>query len=426
MHNSLKRSVAQFIARQHLLNKEEKVVVALSGGADSVALLRLLLDLGYACEAAHCNFGLRGAESDRDETFVRLLCRQQKVPLYVTHFRTADEAARRHISIEMAARDLRYAWFEEIRQACGAQAIAVAHHRDDSAETFLLNLLRGTGINGLQGIRPHNGYIVRPLLCTDRQEIINYLQALGQDYVTDSTNLEDEYQRNKIRLHLLPLMQQIAPAAKENILKTAAHLADAALLYRRAIDEGCQRVWCDEGKALSIPALLHETAPTTLLFEMLHPLGFNESQTKDIILALTGQPGKRFCSAEWEIVKDRDKLLIERRGSLGKPILYMETRPYTPDFIIPHDKHIACIDADKVSHPLTLRLWQKGDTFVPFGMKGRKKVSDYLTNCKIPLTQKEKQWVLCSGDDIVWLVGERPDNRFRIDETTRNVLLIRI
>lgn len=421
----MKKKVATYIARQQLIEPGSKVLVALSGGADSVALLRILLSLGYVCEAAHCNFCLRGTESERDEDFVRQLCQEQTVPLHVIHFDTTGEASRKHISIEMAARELRYTWFEQVRQACGAAAIAVAHHRDDSAETFLLNLLRGTGINGLQGIRPRNGYIIRPLLCLNRQEIITYLATLKQNYVTDSTNLEDTYMRNKIRLHLLPLMQQITPAAKENLLKTAVHLTDAALLYQQAVNEGRKRILLDGGKAIDIKALLHEPAPNTLLFEVLHPLGFNESQIENIYRSLQSQPGKKFSTGKWTVIKDRDQLLIiEEQQKNTPPVLDIQTYDYTPDFNIPHDKHSAAFDTGKLLHPLSLRLWQQGDSFVPFGMKGTKKVSDYLTDRKFSLAQKEQQWVLCCGEDIIWLVGERSDNRFRVNDATQSITIV--
>ena len=421
----MKKKVATYIARQQLIEPGSKVLVALSGGADSVALLRILLSLGYVCEAAHCNFCLRGTESERDEDFVRQLCQEQTVPLHVIHFDTTGEASRKHISIEMAARELRYTWFEQVRQACGAAAIAVAHHRDDSAETFLLNLLRGTGINGLQGIRPRNGYIIRPLLCLNRQEIITYLATLKQNYVTDSTNLEDTYMRNKIRLHLLPLMQQITPAAKENLLKTAVHLTDAALLYQQAVNEGRKRILLDGGKAIDIKALLHEPAPNTLLFEVLHPLGFNESQIENIYRSLQSQPGKKFSTGKWTVIKDRDLLLIiEEQQKNIPPVLDIQTYDYTTDFNIPHDKHSAAFDTGKLLHPLSLRLWRQGDSFVPFGMKGTKKVSDYLTDRKFSLAQKEQQWVLCCGEDIIWLVGERSDNRFRVNDATQSITIV--
>ena len=295
--------------QEKLFTREDKILVTLSGGADSVALLRLLLAMGYTCEAAHCNFHLRGDESVRDEMFVRELCLQLEVPLHVQHFQTTEEAEKRHISIEMVARELRYAWFEQLRLQQGANVIAVAHHKDDSVETLLLNLIRGTGINGLLGIRPKNGNIVRPLLCLDRKEITEYLQEIGQSYVTDSTNLQDEYTRNKIRLNLLPLMQEINPSVKESLLRTSEHLNDAALLYKKGIEEGKQKVQTEQG--ILISALLQEPAPETLLFEILSPLGFNGAQIKDIFTSLNGQPGKIFLSREWRVIKDRELLLIE-------------------------------------------------------------------------------------------------------------------
>lgn len=417
-------TIKEYILQESLLKAQDKVLVALSGGADSVALLRLLLDLGYTCEAAHCNFHLRGEESNRDEAFVRQLCSQQNVKLHVTHFDTELEAAQRRISIEMAARELRYQWFEEIRLACGAAAIAVAHHRDDSVETFLLNLMRGTGINGLRGIRPKNGHIIRPLLCIWRHDIIAYLKRIGQSYVTDSTNLQDEYMRNKIRLNLLPLMESIHPSVQESILQTAHHLTEASLIYTQAVQEALQRIRKDGD--ICIGKLLEEPAPQTLLHEVLSPLGFNSAQIGDIFKALGRQSGKVFLSNSHQVVRDRELLLIERRATPQKPLLSYRTQPYTSDFQIPQSSHIACLDAQKVSQPLNLRLYRPGDYFIPFGMKGRKKVSDYLTDRKRSLFQKQKQWVLCSGEEIVWLVGERIDQRFCIGPNTRQVLMIEL
>lgn len=418
------RKVAQFIEREQLFKQEDKVLVALSGGADSVALLRILLSLGYTCEAAHCNFHLRGGESDRDERFVRQLCGKLKVRLHAVHFNTEQTAGERHISIEMAARELRYEWFEKVRKECGAAVIAVAHHRDDSVETVLLNLIRGTGINGLRGIRPKNNYVVRPLLCLSREEITRYLRDIGQDYVTDSTNLQDEYTRNKIRLNLLPMMQEINPSVKESIFTTAEHLNDAAIIYQKAMEEGEHRVKTAEG--ICIEALRKEASPETLLFEMLYPLGFNTSQISDIYRSVDGQPGKVFMSAAWRVVKDRQYLLIEPLKPITEPVLKIKELDFQPDFVIPRDKDTACFDADKLLRPLSLRLWQPGDTFVPFGMQGKKRVSDYLTDRKFSLLQKERQWVLCCGEDIIWLVGERPDNRFRIDKGTKKILTVSV
>lgn len=416
--------IKEYIQQEALLKAGDKVLVALSGGADSVALLRVLLELGYTCEAAHCNFHLRGEESNRDEAFVRQLCSQCKVILHVTDFDTQQEAARRRISIEMAARELRYQWFEEVRLSCRAAAIAVAHHRDDSVETFLLNLMRGTGIHGLRGIRPQNGHIIRPLLRVWRRDIVAYLDRIGQPYVTDSTNLQDEYMRNKIRLNLLPLMESIHPSVQESILQTSHHLAEASLIYTQAVQEALQRIRQEEG--ICIEKLLKEPAPQTLLHEALSPLGFNSTQISDIFRSLGSQSGKQFLSDSHQVVRDRKLLLIERRDARQKPHLACRTLPLTPGFQIPKSSHIACLDVHKVILPLTLRLYRPGDSFIPFGMKGRKKVSDYLTDRKRSLLQKQNQWVLCSGEEIVWLVGERIDQRFCIGPDTREILQVEI
>lgn len=407
-----------------LVKENNRVLVALSGGADSVALLRVLLQLQVECVAAHCNFRLRGEESDRDEAFVRNLCKELGVELQVVHFDTAQEARKRGISIEMAARELRYAWFEEVRQATGCEVIAVAHHRDDSVETMLLNLLRGTGINGLRGIRPQNGRVVRPLLEVSREEILQYLERMKQPYVTDSSNLQDEYTRNKIRLNLLPMMEEVNPAIKETLLQTARHLDQAATLYNIGIAEGKKRVM-KQGN-ICIEALLAEPAPEALLFELLHPLGFNAAQIAEVWKATSGQPGKRFYSEAWQVVKDRKLLLIAPREATALPSLHYEVVERTADFVIPRDSRVACLDAAKLKGELTLRKWQEGDCFVPLGMKGKKRVSDYLTDRKRSLLQKEQQCVLCCNNEIVWLVGERIDQRYRVTEATRSCLLVSV
>lgn len=426
----MERKVAQYIQSNALLPDHSCVVVALSGGADSVALLRVLLSLGYSCAAAHCNFHLRGEESDRDERFVRRLCNGLGVTCYVTHFDTVEYAHRKHVSIEMAARELRYAWFEELRVQCGAQGIAVAHHQDDSVETLLLNLLRGTGIRGLQGIRPRNGFIIRPMLGVARKDIEDYLHGLGQDYVTDSTNLHDDYTRNKIRLNLLPLMEEINPSARANLAKTALHLTAATALYTQAVNAAIVRTTTPEG--IRTDWLLKEAEASTILFEILYPLGFNAAQVSDVMSIIRqGQSGRQVLSATHRVVFDRHLLLIKALGEGLQPVdsldgLSMKYYPYDSLFVIPREKKTACLDADKLQHPLTVRRWRHGDTFVPFGMKGRKRVSDYLTDRKFTLLQKEKQQVLCCGDDIVWLIGERSDDRYRITSATKRVLVVEL
>ncbi|WP_307996567.1 tRNA lysidine(34) synthetase TilS [uncultured Bacteroides sp.] len=424
----IQQRIKQYIEKEDLFSSGSKILIALSGGADSVALLCILHAAGYPCEAAHCNFHLRGEESNRDEQFVRQLCKKYGIHLHTIDFDTTRYAAEKHISIEMAARELRYNWFEEIRNQCRADVVAVAHHQDDSVETILLNLIRGTGITGLLGIRPRNGVIVRPLLCINREEIMRYLQSIGQDYVTDSTNLEDEYTRNKIRLNLLPLMQNINPSVKNSLIETGNYLSDVATIYNRYIEEAKTRIATTEG--IRICELVKEPAPEALLFEILHPLGFNSAQIKDIVHSLHGQSGKQFSSKEWRVIKDREFLLLEKIQSEDKEELpfqiIKEEKEYTSDFQIPREKGTACFDADKLDGTISYRKWRTGDTFIPFGMKGKKKVSDYLTDRKFSISQKERQWVLCCGERIAWLIGERTDNRFRIDETTRRVVIYTI
>ena len=424
----IQQRIKQYIEKEDLFSSGSKILIALSGGADSVALLCILHAAGYPCEAAHCNFHLRGEESNRDEQFVRQLCKKYGIHLHTIDFDTTRYAAEKHISIEMAARELRYNWFEEIRNQCRADVVAVAHHQDDSVETILLNLIRGTGITGLLGIRPRNGVIVRPLLCINREEIMRYLQSIGQDYVTDSTNLEDEYTRNKIRLNLLPLMQTINPSVKNSLIETGNYLSDVATIYNRYIEEAKTRIATTEG--IRICELVKEPAPEALLFEILHPLGFNSAQIKDIANSLHGQSGKQFSSKEWRVIKDREFLLLEKIQSEDKEELpfqiIKEEKEYTSDFQIPRKKGTACFDADKLDGTISYRKWRTGDTFIPFGMKGKKKVSDYLTDRKFSISQKERQWVLCCGERIAWLIGERTDNRFRIDETTRRVVIYTI
>lgn len=416
------QKLTNFIEKHQLFGKNDKVLVALSGGADSVALLRMLLNEGYLCEAAHCNFHLRGEESDRDEEFVRTLCQELDVKLHINHFRTADIAAQRKISIEMAARDLRYEWFEQVRKEREAKVIAVAHHQDDNVETMLLNLLRGSGLQGLLGIRPKNGYIVRPLLTFSRQELLDYLKRLQQDYVTDSTNLQEDFTRNKIRLQLLPLMEEINPATRKHLLATAKHLEGVARIYEKEVEEAIKRVYSD-GK-IHIPSLQSEPSPEAVLYELLRDKGFNQHQLADILKATEGQSGKQFFSEKWMVLKDRDWLIINEVKEQQPPKLSYQEMIRDNHFHWTTDKHIAYLDADKIEDELYLRKWQEGDWFVPLGMKGKKLVSDYLTDRKFSRIAKEQQYVLCHQNDIVWLVGERIDQRYCITDGTKRVQII--
>lgn len=427
--NMFKHRVQKYIECKKLLLPGQKVLVALSGGADSVALLSVLSALGYRCIAAHCNFHLRGEESDRDEAFVKDLCKRQSITLYTKHFNTTDYASSQGISIEMAARELRYQWFEELRKEVDACAIAVAHHRDDSVETILLNLIRGTGIDGLRGIRAKNGSVIRPLLEESRESILDYLHHIGQPFVTDSTNLQNDYTRNKIRLEVIPMLQTINPSVLESISASGSYMDEVAEVYHQERQEAMKRVMSQqEGMdCIYIHSLQQEVAPMSLLHEILSPLGFNSSQVADIYQSLEGHSGRKFVSSDYEVLRDRDYLMIRKKEEdLQLPVLSYELVDITPSFNIPRDKRMACLDASKVKTPLEVRLWKNGDRFVPLGMKGKKLVSDYLIDRKFSLFQKERQCVACCEGQIVWLVGERIDQRFAITPVTTQAWIITI
>ena len=392
----IRRKIKEYIERNKLFEQKDKLLVALSGGADSVALLYLLVDLGYSCEAMHCNFQLRGDESERDQQFVVDLCRQLNVPLYLKRFETTQYAQLHRISIEMAARDLRYGWFESVRQETAARFIAVAHHKDDQAETVLLNLIRGTGIGGLVGMRPVNGFIVRPMLDCSRTEIISYLESNAFNYVVDSTNLQDDYTRNKLRIHLLPMLAEINPSIADTLCRNAEHMADAYAIYQQGIAEGIERVVMDRG--ISIVNLKNEPSPRALLHEILSPKGFNSSTIAEIVACLDAQSGKMFYGLDgWVLIKDREYLLLSQKSENDEPPFMLTVKQVQMDetFQVIKSKNVACLDVDKLTSEPYLRKWQAGDCFQPFGMKGRKLVSDYMTDRKFSRLQKDAQWVLC-------------------------------
>lgn len=439
----LERKTAHFIRQNALFTTDDRLLVALSGGADSVALVHILLRLGYACEAAHCNFHLRGAESDRDAAFVKQLCQKLGIGLHLTDFNTTGYASAHHLSIEMAARQLRYQWFDKVCKEHGCTHVAVAHHRDDSVETLLLNLVRGTGIHGLQGIRPKNGNIVRPLLNADRGEIEHYLDEMRQPYVTDSTNLHTDYTRNKIRLNILPLMEEINPSVKQTIEATANHLREAGIIYDQAIAEATRRVF--DGEVINIDNLMKELLPHHLLFTICQPYGFNASQVESMYATLNNdKTGQRFVSTTHEIVKDRRRLILRPIKQIEEEETYMvdelpchlclndrqcirfDIHEMSSDFVIPKSKDKACVDKKKVQLPITLRKVRRGDKFIPFGMNGQKLVSDYMTDRKFSHFQKEAQWVVTDAHErIVWIANERIDNRFRIlPQSTHEILVI--
>lgn len=436
-----KEKVKNCIARHELLGREHPVLVALSGGADSVALACVLQDLGYKIEAAHCNFCLRGAESDRDEAFVTDFCQRRKIVLHRRCFSTHAYAHEHHVSIEMAARTLRYDFFEQLLQERELDSVAVAHHREDNTETVLLNLLRGTGIRGLRGIQYRNGKVVRPLLDVSRQEIEDYLAECHQDYVTDSTNLQDEVQRNKIRLNVMPRMREIYPNADESIHQGARRLSDAFRIYEYGMDLLMQQVV--HGNKILLEELNRTPAPETVLYEILNRMDFNPAQVAAIYEQQGGESGKVYESPTHRLLRDREALVFEKKAV--RPVRLEKVLPlegimrvtddvtflisrssYSSGGPLPREKNVICMDLDKVEFPLVVRTPQTGDRFMPFGMKGMKLVSDFLTDLKKNVFEKERQLLVCSGDKIAWVVGERPDDRFRVTEHTRHILRIQL
>ena len=429
--------VKRYIEKYKLLNTNELYLVALSGGADSVALLLLLKNAGFNVHAAHCNFHLRGDESDRDEAFCVELCQRLGVELHRAHFDTREYAELHKVSIEMAARELRYKWFEQLREDIGAAGICVAHHRDDSVETVLLNLVRGTGLRGLTGIQPRNGYILRPLLCVSRAEIEAFLAEKGQKYVTDSTNLEADVQRNVVRLEVLPLLRKLNPAVTENIQRTADNLAEAQLVLNVAIAS------INSSNILNLSDLEKYGSSEYLAFEWLKKYGFNGNQVRQILDAETGKIVS--SSTGYDVLKDRGRLIVEPALEPFKPMRIPEEGTYVigssdaefgakttentvfrvrkrPAYVS-KEPHVATLDAAKVRFPLTIRRGEEGDWMVPYGMKGRKLLSDLMTDLKMTVFEKRRQLVVVDSQGfVVWAVGLRTAQRTVVTSHTKEVL----
>lgn len=428
--------VREYIEKHCLLESGKRYLVALSGGADSVCLILVLKQLNYQVEAVHCNFLLRGDESHRDENFARDLCKKLDVPFHAIHFDTRTYASLHKVSIEMAARELRYQYFEQLRCDIQAEAICVAHHQDDSVETILMNLLRGTGIHGLSGIKPRNGHILRPLLCVNRKEIEEFLASRHQDYVTDSTNLEADVVRNKLRLNIIPQLQDVYPNAVNNILKTAQHISEATTVYDHYMQQTLGRLV--NGDSVAIDALLQEPSPESVLHQWLSPFGFSSALIESIWQSVvTCQSGAEWYSATHQMTICRGKLIVEPRQAQRPVLRIPETGVYiygdatkirlahqTGSCIIKRSD-TACLDAEKVCFPLTLRPIKTGDRFMPFGMKGTKLVSDYLTDLHLSIFEKRSTLVLCNADGkILWLAGHRPDARFCVKSSTTSTLVV--
>ena len=418
--------IKQYSDKYKLLKTNELYLVALSGGADSVALLLLLKNAGFNVHAAHCNFRLRGDESDRDEAFCVAFCQRLGVELHRAHFDTREYAELHKVSIEMAARELRYRWFEQLRQDIGAAGICVAHHRDDSVETVLLNLVRGTGLRGLTGIQPRNGCILRPLLCVSRAEIEAFLAEKGQKYVTDSTNLEADVQRNIVRLEVLPLLRKLNPAVAENIQRTAEYLSEAQQVLNVAIAR------FNDSNVLNISDIETYGSSEYLTFEWLKKYGFNGNQVRQILDADTG--GIVHSEQGYDVLKDRGRLIVEPTLDPFNPMRIPEEGTYVlgenmrlsvrkKPVYVSKEPNIATLDAAKIHFPLTVRRVEEGDWMQPFGMKGRKLLSDLMTDLKMTVFEKRRQLVVVDSQGvIVWSIGLRIADFVAVSDVTKTVI----
>ena len=428
-----------YINEHRLFSRADTILVGVSGGIDSVVLLDLLDKAGFSVAIAHCNFRLRGTESDGDERLVGELARKYDVPLFKTSFDTAEYARENKVSIEMAARELRYEWFETIRTTHHFDGIAVAHHRDDQLETFFLNLARGTGLTGLTGMHPQNGKIVRPLLFASRQEIEHYRHENFLDFREDASNQSLDYQRNKIRHTLLPVMETLNPSFRDGMIRTMGYLDDVSKIFDGAIHEAWERITLRKGNdyLISIAELKLLDPLPTYLFEFLKPFGFNSMVITDIVSSLDGISGKQFISPTHRLVRDRESLILTPLVAEGQRQFYLEagmTEMSFPvhlkiavherkeKFPIPNSRFTACIDRDCVQFPLLIRRWKEGDFFKPLGMNGFKKMSDFFIDTKLSLPEKENVWIVANGEQVVWIVGHRIDDRYKITPATQNIL----
>lgn len=442
----MESKIQRFIKLHNLLEQDKPVLAGISGGADSVALALVLKKLGYTLTAVHCNFHLRGEESNRDEQFVRDFCQQQEIPLHVKDFQTEEYAKEKKISIEMAARELRYAYFHELMKSTKISVLAVAHHQNDQAETLLINLIRGTGIHGLRGMLPKNGETVRPMLCVTREEILDYLAEKGQEFVTDSTNLSTDYTRNKIRLELLPYLKTLNPSIISTLNHTALNLSEAENLYNRQMRTEIQNLILSDSYSLGETPLLLKRLDNPMKsaemkpvwHEILFPYGFTETQVENILSLNVTDCGKAFYANNWELMVDRDEVILRKRKEKDfEDILIYDTdvyatflevkvnidilqRKYYP--VIEKESRVALLDYDKLTFPLQIRKVQAGDKFVPLGMKGKKLISDFLTDQKAKSWEKKDQLILCDAQgEILWVIGRRISGKYAISDKTQKI-----
>lgn len=438
------REFKSFISENQLIRKTDKILLAVSGGMDSMAMAELFRAADYDYAFIHCNFKLRGSDSEADYAFVKETAQRHGVAFFSRSFETQDIADSSSDSVQMVARDLRYDYFNEIAQKEEFDIIATAHHLDDQIETFFINLSRGCGIAGLHGIRLKQGKLIRPVMFASREDIEEFIHQNNIAYREDVSNQSLKYKRNLIRHKLIPLFLELNPNFREEMGANISRLSGTEGVYRQFINEMKQALLNESDNSISIDiARLKDLHPLrTFLFEFISPYGFNAADVENIITALDSIPGKMFFSASHRLLLDRKKILLTKLIgedkytfeytlnredlSLGEPVKLKISMIRAGDYEIPLDQNIASLDLDKLAFPLMLRRWKAGDLFIPLGMKNRKKLSDFFIDEKFSRLQKEQTWVLCSGEDIVWVVGSRIDERYRITSETREVYKIEL
>ena len=444
----------KYINDNHLINKGDRILVALSGGVDSMVLAELLRREGYDIAFAHCNFHLRGAESDGDEQFVREYAERVGVKLFVKQFDTLQFVENNKVSVEMAARDLRYAWFNDLinqnvisseaersREILQFDKLALAHHADDQIETFFINLLRGSGIKGLKAMQPCNGMYIRPLLWASREEIKQCAIENGIQWREDSTNNDTVYLRNKIRHDLMPVFDSIKPESREKILESVNHLASENQLYRELLKEKISQIEAIDDVLHSIPKCHFERSEAEsrnpfglqFLFEYIRHFDFSYSQCESIFSSLDGEPGKEFYSNDYQLVVEKDSIdifpidLERTTHALSQQVTTHPVRTrHALSLLIKDNPNIAQLDYDTLHLPLKTRFWQQGDRFRPLGMRGTKLVSDFYNDLGFTTFQKKTTPILVDANDqIVWIVRHRIDDRFKITEKTKTIYEIK-
>ncbi|TCJ16544.1 tRNA lysidine(34) synthetase TilS [Flaviaesturariibacter flavus] len=438
----------EYIKDEELFGSKDRLLLAVSGGLDSVVLTHLCRRAGFPVTLAHCNFGLRGGESDGDATFVRQLAETLGLPYFEKSFPTQAYALEQKLSIQEAARELRYTWFEELRlqleeAGTGRAYLLTAHHLDDSIETLLINFFKGTGIAGLHGIRPKNGKLVRPLLFASRAELEAWAHAQGLRWREDRSNQDPKYTRNAVRLELLPAIERVFPGARANLAANIGRFAEVEQLYRASVDLRIRKMTRVSGAELRVPVrqLLKAEAVDTLLWELARPFGFKPGQVPGLRALLQSAPGRYLASGTHQAVRHGAWLLFaplgvpdntvfvidktEERVLFGTQLLQMQVLPAAPA-VLPADPQLALLDAATLDYPLVLRRWKPGDYFYPLGMRKKKKVARFLIDSKLSKTQKEQVWVLESHKRIVWVVGHRIDDRFKITAHTRKAISVRV